>query len=114
MLMIFPLVFLFALGAGAYEGLIPVMLSAGYLLLSIATLLSYAKDKAAARAGRRRTSERTLHILALAGGWPGAMLAQQWLRHKTLKRSFRLGFWLTVAINLALCVYFVWYVVLVH
>lgn len=57
--------------------------------------------QAQARAGQWRISERTLHGLALAGGWPGALLAQRWLRHKTIKRSFRIQFWATVALNLA-------------
>lgn len=37
--------------------------------------------------------------MALAGGWPGALLAQQWLRHKSSKTSFQLQFWLMVLIN---------------
>lgn len=111
MITIIPLIFLLSIAAAAYKGMIPVFFSVCYVLLSIATLLVYAKDKAAARAGRRRTQERTLHLLALAGGWPGAMLAQQWLRHKTLKRSFRIGFWLTVAINLSMGGYFLWQLV---
>jgi uncharacterized membrane protein YsdA (DUF1294 family) len=40
-------------------------------------------------------------MLGLFGGWPGAVLAQQWLRHKTVKQPFRQMFWLTVALNIA-------------
>ncbi|MFC4281969.1 DUF1294 domain-containing protein [Thalassotalea piscium] len=40
-----------------------------------------------------------LHILALLGGWPGAAVAQEILRHKAKKRDFRVIFWLTVMIN---------------
>ena len=39
-------------------------------------------------------------IIGLAGGRPGALLAQQTLRHKTAKRSFQLQFWISVVINL--------------
>ena len=42
-----------------------------------------------------------LHLLALAGGWPGALLAQQFLRHKSAKASFRTVFWATVVLNVA-------------
>lgn len=71
-----------------------------YLFFSVIAFIHYARDKAAARAGLRRTSEQRLLILGLVGGWPGALLAQQTLRHKTAKRSFQLRFWLSVVINL--------------
>jgi uncharacterized membrane protein YsdA (DUF1294 family) len=67
---------------------------------SVLTFVVYLIDKLAARKGGRRVPERTLHALALACGWPGALCAQQWLRHKTSKPSFVFGFWLTVAGNL--------------
>lgn len=70
-----------------------------YLLASAACFIGYAVDKAAARAGRRRTPEMTLLVMGLACGWPGAVLAQQWLRHKSSKASFRAPFWATVAVN---------------
>jgi len=70
-----------------------------YLALSAVTAVVYAVDKRAARARTHRVSENTLHVLALAGGWPGAVVAQQGLRHKTAKRSFRRVFWLTVVAN---------------
>lgn len=72
-----------------------------YAAISAITFLTYAIDKSAARRGAWRTPERTLHFLALAGGWPGALLAQQLLRHKTAKLPFRVTFWATVIVNLA-------------
>ena len=74
----------------------------GYGFMSLLTYAVYAADKAAARRRRRRVPERTLHLLALLGGWPGALLAQRRLRHKTSKAAFRLRFGLTVLINGAL------------
>ena len=68
------------------------------------TVLAYALDKRAARRGARRVPERTLLTLGLAGGWPGAIVAQRRLRHKTRKRSFQSSFRLTVALNLAIVV----------
>ncbi len=72
-----------------------------YLGVSIAAFFAYGLDKGAALAGRWRTPENTLHLLSLAGGWPGALLAQQILRHKTSKQSFIYVFWLTVGLNVA-------------
>jgi uncharacterized membrane protein YsdA (DUF1294 family) len=65
------------------------------------TYAAYALDKSAAKKGAWRTQESTLHLLALAGGWPGALIAQQTLRHKSKKKSFRIVFWVTAALNLA-------------
>lgn len=72
-----------------------------YLVASVVTFLMYALDKSAARRGQWRVEEGTLHSLALAGGWPGALLAQQWLRHKSVKAEFLFVFWITVLLNTA-------------
>lgn len=73
-----------------------------YFGLSLVTFLTYAIDKSAAIKGRRRTPEKMLHLLGLAGGWPGALLAQQLLRHKCSKASFVAVFWITVAANVTM------------
>ncbi|MDH3354179.1 MAG: DUF1294 domain-containing protein [Chromatiales bacterium] len=70
-----------------------------YIVVSLLTFILYAVDKSAARNGRWRISEKTLHLSALAGGWPGAIFAQQRLRHKSKKRSFRIVFWITAILN---------------
>lgn len=80
---------------------LPWLLAVAYAVLSVACFTAYALDKSAARARRRRTPERTLLLLGLAGGWPGAVLAQQWLRHKSAKAAFQARFWGTVALNAA-------------
>lgn len=72
-----------------------------YAAVSIVSFGAYGLDKAAAQAGRWRTPESTLLLLGLAGGWPGALLAQQWLRHKSNKASFLRQFWFTVTLNIA-------------
>lgn len=77
----------------------PPWLLWAYLGLSLLTFLVYAMDKAAAQKGAWRTSEQTLHGLALLGGWPGALIAQQVLRHKSSKQAFRAVFWCTVVLN---------------
>ena len=72
----------------------------GYMALSLATFIVYAGDKRAARKGRWRVAESTLHGLALFCGWPGALLAQQLLAHKRSKPQFMRVFWGTVALNI--------------
>lgn len=72
-----------------------------YATASVVTYAIYAWDKRAAIKKRQRVSEKTLHWLALLGGWPGAWCAQQQLRHKTQKTAFRRVFWVTVVLNLA-------------
>lgn len=89
----------------ALTGKTPVWLPGLYCLMSGITFLVYWRDKSAAKKGHRRTPESTLHLLALAGGWPGAMLAQRKLRHKSKKQDFRFVFWMTVLLN---CGAFVW------
>ena len=79
-----------------------------YCLLSLLTFGLYAIDKQAARRGRWRTRESTLHLLALCGGWPGALLAQRWIRHKSRKAAFQLRFWLTVLLNCTALASVVW------
>ncbi|MBC5783187.1 cold shock and DUF1294 domain-containing protein [Ramlibacter sp. USB13] len=76
-----------------------------YVGASLATFVAYAIDKSAARNGSWRTRESSLHLLALAGGWPGALLAQQVLRHKSAKGEFRAVFWGTVVLNVAAFVF---------
>lgn len=80
----------------------------GYVIwIAIASLVSYgffAVDKWRAVRGlsQKRIPERTLHIIDSLGGWPGGWLATYLLRHKTQKVSFRIVFWITVLLNLAL------------
>ena len=80
---------------------LPYWVAALYLGVSILCFIVYAVDKSAARAGRRRVPESTLLLLGFAGGWPGAIVAQRMLRHKTRKASFRRAFWLSVLANVA-------------
>ncbi|MCY1557785.1 hypothetical protein D9M68_946630 [compost metagenome] len=69
------------------------------LILSAITFVAYALDKHAAQTGRWRTPESTLHLLELAGGWPGAWIAQQTLRHKSRKPGYRVVFWTMVFLH---------------
>ena len=78
---------------------VPNTVGLAYLALSTVCFIMYAADKSAAKSGGWRTKESTLLLTGLVGGWPGAMLAQQFLRHKSVKASFRSAFWGTVVMN---------------
>lgn len=91
--------FLVLLAFSVVSHKIPAAIFWVYLAISLITFLWYAFDKTAAKDGTRRTPETTLHWLSLLGGWPGALIAQQTLRHKSRKRSFRVAFWFTVIVN---------------
>jgi uncharacterized membrane protein YsdA (DUF1294 family)/cold shock CspA family protein len=88
---------------------IPWWVAVLYVGLSLGTFVAYALDKSASRAGGWRLSESSLLSLGLIGGWPGAIVAQQVFRHKTVKRSFRLLFWLTVVLNVACFALLTWF-----
>jgi uncharacterized membrane protein YsdA (DUF1294 family) len=74
------------------------------IAVNIAAFLTYGYDKAVAGSRQARVPELVLLALAAAGGWPLAYAAMQILRHKTAKESFRIRFWLAVALNVVLLV----------
>jgi uncharacterized membrane protein YsdA (DUF1294 family)/cold shock CspA family protein len=71
-----------------------------YLGTSLVCILIYSVDKSAAALGRWRVSESALLLLGLFGGWPGAIIAQQLLHHKTKKRSFQSAFAGSIVVNI--------------
>ncbi|WP_259367877.1 DUF1294 domain-containing protein [Colwellia sp. MB02u-14] len=94
------IIFLSLITVAHFLGHIPQNLILAYFGGSVLTYIAYAFDKSKAQRGDWRTQESTLHLFALIGGWPGAAIAQQVLRHKSQKREFRLGFWFTVIVNI--------------
>lgn len=70
-------------------------------LMSLVAFAAYGFDKRRARGNGHRVREKTLHGMALLGGWPGALLGQRTFRHKTHKRSFQIVFWCCVGGHLA-------------
>ncbi len=80
---------------------LPIVILGAYLILSAAAFALYKKDKSAAEWDEWRTPENTLHMISMLGGWPGALVAQNKLRHKSSKLSFRVVYWATVVINCA-------------
>ncbi|HSH98823.1 MAG: DUF1294 domain-containing protein [Methylophilaceae bacterium] len=96
---IFVSIFFVSLAAVTMARHLPLTLIGLYLVTSLVTYVVYAIDKSAAQDGRRRTPESTLHLLSFVGGWPGALLAQKRLHHKSRKVQFQVGYWFTVLAN---------------
>jgi uncharacterized membrane protein YsdA (DUF1294 family) len=92
-----PVVFLSSLGLAILGRAFPPWIGAGYAVASLLTLGFYEWDKRRARREGWRVAESTLHLLALLGGWPGALVGQRPFRHKTRKIPFQIVFWLIVA-----------------
>ncbi|MEM5549394.1 DUF1294 domain-containing protein [Pseudoalteromonas neustonica] len=103
-LVIFSSSFLCVLVLGGLLGYWAAIISCAYVLMTVITICVYKWDKHLAMAKPKqstRVPERSLHILALVCGWPGALIAQQWFRHKSQKRSFIVVLWLTIFINIS-------------
>jgi uncharacterized membrane protein YsdA (DUF1294 family)/cold shock CspA family protein len=99
------LLFLAVITATYYAGQFPQKLLLSYFCLSIITFLAYAFDKSKAQRGGWRIKESRLNFFAIIGGWPGAAIAQQLLRHKSQKREFRIVFWFTVMTNISILIF---------
>jgi uncharacterized membrane protein YsdA (DUF1294 family) len=76
-------------------------LAAFYLVMSLVTFVVYGVDKRRSVKGKWRIKEKTLHLLALCGGVPGALVAAQVFRHKNRKLRFRLVTFAILALHLA-------------
>lgn len=96
---IFAAAFLIFVAGSVFAHWLPLAVLGLYLVASAVAFTAYALDKSAASNDQWRTSESTLHLFALVGGWPGALAAQRLLRHKSKKQSFQIVFWATVALN---------------
>ena len=64
-------------------------------------------DKAKAKRGARRFPEATLFFLAVLGGSIGGIAGMAAFHHKTLHKSFRLGFPVILIAQLALAEYLI-------
>ncbi len=80
--------------------------------INVVTFFYFGFDKIQSqREGRRRASERSLWVLSLLGGSPGALLAMKFFRHKTKKTSFQLVLTLILALQiLGLVLWFYFFV----
>jgi uncharacterized membrane protein YsdA (DUF1294 family) len=95
------LAFIMLMCVAVITGKLPAIILLIYALLSVLTFTLYWQDKRAAINGNRRTPESTLQIFSLIGGWPGSLIAQRILHHKSSKKSFLLTYWLMVLLNIS-------------
>ncbi|MGI0494403.1 DUF1294 domain-containing protein [Alkalinema pantanalense CENA528] len=80
-----------------------------YAVMSLLTFWAYQNDKRRAKRNQWRWPEQVLHCLEFFGGWPGGLMAQQILRHKTLKTTYQISFWIICSLHFI--GWFVWFVV---
>lgn len=85
-----------------------VWVPAAYVVASSATFCAYAFDKWRATKQGPRVPESTLHLLELAGGWPGALVAMRAFRHKSAKRSFKLVTYAIALLHVGAWAAFAW------
>ncbi len=77
-----------------------------YAAMSLLTLVVYYHDTCLALGGARRVPEIRLHLLELSGGWPGALLAKLFFRHKSQSPRFLFHVGLIVLVHCTLwCVW---------
>ena len=77
------------------------------LLLNLGTFVLYGVDKYKSRHNRWRIPERTLLLLAAAGGSTGAWLGMTVWHHKTLHKKFRYGVPFLLFLQLAFIIYII-------
>ena len=84
----------------------------GYLCLvvvmSIVTFLVYGWDKRQAQVDGWRVPEKRLYALSFLGGWPGAIMGQNYFRHKTQKMEFKFLNWAAAALHAVLIVWYLY------
>ena len=75
---------------------------------SITLFILYGFDKARAKNRGRRVPEKTLHWLALLGGFPGGWLGRSVFHHKTRKAVFTIVLVLATLLHAGF-IYWVWF-----
>jgi uncharacterized membrane protein YsdA (DUF1294 family) len=96
--------FLLVVGIEVFTGNLPASVLGLYLLASIVAFGVYGADKKASQDDRWRVPEKILHLLGMAGGWPGALVAMNVFQHKSRKMSFLAAFWIVAAVNVVVMV----------
>lgn len=71
-----------------------------FLSINIIAFVLMVYDKHLAKTKKQRISERTLLALVLFGGAIGSGFGMLFFRHKTVKKSYLLKFWLIVVLQI--------------
>jgi len=109
LLLVFAVAFIACMSASVFFEKMSKLVFWLYVAASSITFFAYKLDKSAARRNQSRTPEKTLHMLALVGGWPGAIVAQRVFRHKSKKLSFQVIFWVTILVNCIALGWLTWF-----
>ncbi len=75
--------------------------------MSLVLFAAMGIDKALAKRGAWRIPEKTLFLLAILGGALGGIIGMQLFRHKTKHTSFKIGFPIMFAVNIAAVIYLI-------
>ncbi|MFN3192602.1 MAG: DUF1294 domain-containing protein [Aureliella sp.] len=108
-------ILLLSFSRGPWPDWIGAIYATMILLMSPVSIAFFWWDKRTARANAdsdqqtSRIPEKTLHCLSLAGGWPGAVIGQQYFRHKSKKTSFRVVLALIAAIHVLAVTAYLWF-----
>lgn len=76
--------------------------------MSLILFIMMGVDKAKAKHGARRISERSLFLTAALGGGIGGILGMKVFRHKTQHTSFKLGMPALMVLNLGCAFLIMW------
>ncbi|PCI88950.1 MAG: cold-shock protein [Hyphomicrobiales bacterium] len=79
-----------------------------YLFMSLVCFILFFIDKKRSVASGWRIKEYHLHLVELLGGWPGALLGQKFIRHKTKKTRYKIVLWLIILTHGLLWGYFIY------
>lgn len=74
------------------------------IVINAAGFFTMALDKKRSRQGAWRIPEKTLFLIALAGGSPGSIAGMYHFRHKTKHKAFVLGMPIILIIQLILII----------
>lgn len=81
----------------------------GYLIgIQILAIILFFVDKQKAKRNRWRISEKTLFMVAILGGCPGAILGMKLFRHKTKHKKFSIGLPCILIIQIVIVISTVW------